>query len=90
LTGDGNQNGRPVTGDAWSALSRVSGTEGASSQMRNPTERGNPRGMGMSAQRFRDTVEVPEVPEVQESRVTGSSGNTGKGAFVTLSGGARG
>ena len=90
LTGDGNQNGRPVTGDAWSALSRVSGTEGASSQKRNPTERGNPRGMGMSAQRFRDTVEVPSVPEVQDSRVTGSSGNTGKGAFVTLSGGARG
>lgn len=87
LTGDGNQNGRPVTGDAWSALSRVSGTEGASSQMRNPTERGNPRGMGMNALRFRDTVEAPEIPD---SRVTGSSGNTGKGAFVTLSGGARG
>lgn len=87
LTGDGNQNGRPVTGDAWSALSRVSGTEGASSQMRNPTERGNPRGMGMSALRFRDTVEAPEI---KDSLVTGSSGNTGKGAFVTLSGGARG
>lgn len=87
LTGDGNQNGRPVTGDAWSALSRVSGTEGASSQTRNPTERGNPRGMGMNALRFRDTVEAPEIPD---SRVTGSSGNTGKGAFVTLSGGARG
>ena len=87
LTGDGNQNGRPVTGDAWSALSRVSGTEGASSQMRNPTERGNPRGMGMNALRFRDTVEAPEI---KDSLVTGSSGNTGKGAFVTLSGGARG
>lgn len=87
LTGEGNQDGRPVTGDAWSAMSRVSGTEGASSQSRNPTVRGNARGMGMNAQVFRDVVEHPVAPE---SRITGSSGSTSKGAMVTLSGGARG
>ncbi len=87
LTGEGNQNGRPVTGDAWSAQSRVTGTEGASSLTRNPSARGNPRGMGVNAQVFRATVEHPAVPE---SRITGSSGSTSKGAIVTLSGGARG
>jgi hypothetical protein len=87
LTGEGNQSGRPVTGDAWGAMSRVSGTEGVSSQSRNPTVRGNPRGMGMNATLFRETIERPAP---QESRITGSSGTTNKGAAVTLSGGARG
>ena len=87
LTGEGNQSGRQVTGDAWGAMSRVSGTEGASSQSRNPTVRGNPRGMGMNATLFRETIERPAP---QESRITGSSGTTNKGAAVTLSGGARG
>ncbi|MDO9227212.1 MAG: CsoS2 family carboxysome shell protein [Pseudomonadota bacterium] len=87
LTGEGSQDGRRVTGDAWSALSRVSGTEGASSLTRNPTERGNPRGMGMNAQHFREVIEHPAP---KESRITGSSGTTSKGAAVTLSGGARG
>ena len=87
LTGEGSQSGRNVTGDAWGALSRVTGTEGASSNARNSSARGNPRGMGMNAVRFRDETETPPVPE---SRITGSSGNTGRGALVTLSGGARG
>lgn len=87
LTGEGSQSGREITGDAWNAKSRVTGTEGASSQARNPSERGQPRGMGMNAVRFREQVEpVPAPP----SRITGSSGNTGAGAVVTLSGGARG
>ena len=87
VTGEGSQDGRAVTGDAWSGLSRVSGTEGASSQSRNLTERGNPRGMGMNASRFKEEAEPPAVPD---SRITGSSGSTGRGALVTLSGGARG
>ena len=87
LTGEGSQTGRPVTGDAWGALSRVTGTEGASSQMRNMSERGMPRGMGVNARHFNEVIEHPEIPE---SRITGSSGNTGKGATVTYSGGARG
>ena len=87
VTGEGSQAGREVTGDAWSGLSRVSGTEGASSQSRNPSTRGNPRGMAASAARFRDEVERPAV---SDSHITGSAGNTGRGALVTLSGGARG
>lgn len=87
LTGEGSQAGREITGDAWNAKSRVTGTEGASSHARNPSERGQPRGMGMNAVRFRDQIEPTPVPP---SRITGSSGNTGAGALVTLSGGARG
>ncbi|MFZ0107426.1 MAG: CsoS2 family carboxysome shell protein [Thiobacillus sp.] len=87
LTGEGSQAGRAVTGDAWDAMSKVTGTEGASSLSRNPSARGNPRGMGMNAALFREVVEHPAVPD---SRITGSSGNSGKGALVTLSGGARG
>jgi hypothetical protein len=86
LTGEGSQAGTPITGDAWDAASRVTGTEGTSSLARNMSQRGQPRGEVANARRFRE-VEHPEVPE---SRVTGSSGNTGKGAVVTLSGGARG
>lgn len=88
VTGEGSQSGRPVTGDAWSGLSRVSGTEGASTLSRNLSERGNPRGMGMNATRFKE--EKVEPPVVPDSRITGSAGNTGRGALVTLSGGARG
>ena len=87
LTGEGSQAGRAVTGDAWDAMSKVTGTEGASTLSRNPSARGNPRGVGMNAQLFRETVERPAIPD---SRITGSSGNSGLGAMVTLSGGARG
>jgi hypothetical protein len=87
LTGEGSQAGRQITGDAWNAMSRVTGTEGASSQARNPSERGSPRGAGANAARFREEVEPAEVPP---SRITGSAGNAGGGALVTLSGGARG
>ncbi|MEW5891568.1 MAG: CsoS2 family carboxysome shell protein [Pseudomonadota bacterium] len=86
LTGEGSQSGRPITGDAWHAQSRVTGTEGASSLARNISLRGQPRGAGADARQFRE-IERPGVPE---SRITGSSGNTGRGALVTLSGGARG
>ena len=89
LTGEGSQAGRAVTGDAWDAMSKVTGTEGASTLSRNPTVRGNPRGMGMNALRFRDEVVEAQVPPVPDSRITGSAGNTGKGSLVTLSGGAR-
>ncbi len=86
LTGEGNQQGPRITGDAWNAQSRVTGTEGASVLARNSSLRGQPRGSGVDARAFRE-IERPEVPE---SRITGSAGNTGKGAVVTLSGGARG
>jgi len=87
LTGEGSQCGVRITGDAWSSSGRVTGTEGASSFTRNPSQRGEPRATGgVSARALRD---VPR-PEVKPSRVTGSSGNTERGATVTLSGGARG
>jgi hypothetical protein len=86
LSGDGSQTGVGITGDAWGAQTRVTGTEGASSASRNVSLRGQPRGAGVGAQQFRE-IERPAVPE---SRITGSAGTTGRGATVTLSGGARG
>jgi len=86
LSGEGSQQGRPVSGDAWNATTRVTGTEGASSVVRNLSLRGQTRGAGVNAARFRE-IERPPVPD---SVVTGSSGNTRKGATVTVSGGARG
>lgn len=85
LTGEGREISR-ITGDAWHAQTRVTGTEGASSLARNSSLRGQPRGTGVNAQVFRE-IERVEVPE---SRITGSAGNSSKGAVVTLSGGARG
>ncbi len=86
LSGEGSQQGTKVSGDVWLDKSRVTGTEGTSSLMRNLSMRGQPRGTGANAATFRE-VERPEVPA---SRVTGSSGNTERGAPVTVSGGARG
>ncbi len=86
LSGEGSQQGVRISGDVWLEKSRVTGTEGASSLARNPSVRGQPRGVGSNAATFRE-VERPEIPS---SRVTGSSGNTERGATVTVSGGARG
>ena len=86
LTGEGSQSGALISGTAWQTSGRVTGTEGTSSLARNPSQRGEGRGQGMTARQFRKTERV----EQPESRVTGSSGNTAKGAAVTLSGGARG
>lgn len=85
LSGEGSQVGTRVTGDAWHAESRVTGTEGASSLVRNMSQRGESRGFGANAQQFRE-IERPIIPE---SRVTGSAGSAAKGAVVTGSGGAR-
>jgi hypothetical protein len=86
VSGEGNQQGRRVSGDAWQAHPRVTGTEGASSLARNPSQRGQPRGAGSSAVGFRN-LERPDVPE---SVITGSAGSARRGAAVTVSGGARG
>ena len=86
LTGEGSESGRKITGDSWDASTRVTGTEGTSSLARNMSQRGQPRGEGANARRFRE-IEQPPAPE---SRITGSAGNFGKGPLVTLSGGARG
>ena len=84
ITGEGRE--RSITGDAWDRSGRITGTEGHSATRRNPTLRGDPRGNGVSARAFREV----EHPAPATSRITGSSGNSGAGATVTLSGGARG
>ncbi|SFU81613.1 Carboxysome shell peptide mid-region [Nitrosomonas eutropha] len=86
LSGEGSQQGTRISGDAWNTNTRVTGTEGSSSRVRNPSMRGQPRGVGVNAVKFRE-LERPDVPE---SVITGSSGNTGRGATITVSGGARG
>jgi len=86
VSGEGNQQGRRISGDAWNADPRVSGTEGTSSLARNPSQRGQPRGVGSSAAGFRN-LERPEIPDAV---ITGSAGSARRGAAVTVSGGARG
>ncbi|MEW5835428.1 MAG: CsoS2 family carboxysome shell protein [Pseudomonadota bacterium] len=85
LTGEGGQSGARVSGDAWTNSGRVTGTEGASAQARNPSQRGQPRGSAMNAARMREV----ERPQPAPSPVTGSAGSTSRGAAVTVSGGAR-
>jgi hypothetical protein len=86
ITGEGREAGPRITGDDWARSGRVTGTEGRWAQSRNPTLRGGGRGMGASAWANKE-IERPEVPM---AKVTGSSGNAGKGAVITVSGGARG
>ena len=75
-----------ITGDGWDRSSKVTGTEGQWAAQRNPSLRGQKHESPMSAMSFRPSKEMEEVPQ---SPITGSSGNTGQGAKVTLSGGAR-
>ena len=86
VTGEGSQSGTQVTGDAWHSQSRVTGTEGGSVMGRNPSMRGQSRGQGMNASQFKGA----ERQTAPQSPITGSAGNTGRGAVVTVSGGARG
>lgn len=86
ITGEGRDEGARITGDDWARNERITGTEGRWAQGRNVTLRGEGRGMGASAWANKG-IEKPEVPL---AKVTGSSGNAGKGAVITVSGGARG
>jgi hypothetical protein len=86
ITGEGREAGRKITGDDWARSGSVTGTEGRWAQGRNPTLRGATRAAGASAWANK-AIERPEVPM---AKVTGSSGNAGKGAVITVSGGARG
>ncbi|MDP2834371.1 MAG: CsoS2 family carboxysome shell protein [Pseudomonadota bacterium] len=87
ITGEGREDGTRITGDNWARGGRVTGTEGRWAQGRNLTLRGETRAMMAGAWSNKE-LERPEAPP--PSKVTGSSGNSGKGAMVTLSGGARG
>jgi hypothetical protein len=86
ITGEGREDGERITGDDWARSGRVTGTEGRWAQGRNPTLRGEARAMAAGAWGNKDR-ERPEAPP--PARVTGSSGNAGKGAMITVSGGAR-
>lgn len=86
ITGDGREAGTKITGDDWARSGRVTGTEGRWAQSRNPTLRGEVRNMTPFA-RANKEVERVEVPP---AKVTGASGNSAKGAMITVSGGARG
>jgi len=85
ITGEGISAGLKITGDDWDRGDRVTGTEGTSALIRNPSRRGPM--MPMAAAMAKERPEgVPEPV----SKVTGGTGNTEKGALVTYSGGARG
>lgn len=86
VTGEGREAGFAITGAAWRRDGSTTGTEGVSAARRNPTQRGDTRGMAMQAL----TSKVNEHAQVPPSRVTGSSGNTAAGSTITYSGGARG
>jgi hypothetical protein len=86
ITGDGRDSIR-ITGDDWGRSQRMTGTEGQWAQARNPTLRGMQQAMAMSNAHTNKGLER-EVPP--PAKVTGSSGNSGKGPVITVSGGARG
>jgi len=84
VTGEGLTSGLTVTGDDWDRGERVTGTEGRSAARRNLTMRGPVNAMpSVVAKRNEETPPT-------DSKVTGGSGNTEKGAMITVSGGARG
>jgi hypothetical protein len=87
ITGEGMDGGTRITGNDWNRGDRVTGTEGQSASGRNPSWRGaTPSRAAPDA--------APRAARVTERAsdflVTGSSGNTERGARVTVSGGARG
>jgi hypothetical protein len=90
ITGEGQDAGPKISGDDWERGDRVTGTEGTSAQIRNPSSR-NPSRRGPTVPMAAAMAQGrPEgVPE-PVSKVTGGSGNTDKGALITYSGGARG
>ena len=84
VTGEGQDAGLKITGDDWERNESVTGTEGRSSKLRNPTMR-----QGMANAMNVEPKRNEELP-VPNSKVTGGSGNTEKGSLITYSGGARG
>lgn len=84
VTGEGMELSMKITGNDWNRGDRVTGTEGTSAVKRNPTRRGPISAMSTTAPKRNEEVERSDI------KVTGGSGNTDKGAPVTLSGGARG
>lgn len=77
--------GSVITGDGWDRGTKVTGTDGPWATQRNPSIRGMQGQSPMGASNYRPN----SMEEVPQSPITGSAGNTGEGAKVTLSGGAR-
>lgn len=86
VTGEGREAGFAITGADWQRSGKITGTEGNAVMLRNPTQRGEGRGMAMPFPALKESAHVPVPP----SKVTGSSGNTTSGSTITYSGGARG
>ncbi len=84
ITGEGQDAGLKITGNDWERNQHVTGTEGRSAKLRNPTIR-----LGLADAKKVDQKRNEELP-VPSSKVTGGSGNTEKGSLITYSGGARG
>ncbi len=84
ITGEGQSAGLNITGDDWARGDSVTGTEGASSRRRNPTQLGRMTAMPAFEVKRNEEIAKPDF------LITGSSGNTRDGQLVTFSGGARG
>lgn len=84
VTGEGMDVGMKITGNDWNRGERVTGTEGSSAAKRNPTRRGPVSAMPSTEPKRNVDVISSDIS------VTGGSGNTEKGAPITVSGGARG
>ncbi|MCB1736193.1 MAG: carboxysome shell protein [Gammaproteobacteria bacterium] len=85
VTGEGISAGLKITGDDWDRGDRVTGTEGMSAQVRNPSRRGPQQPMASAMAQGRSEATPQPV-----SKVTGASGNYEGGSLITFSGGARG
>jgi hypothetical protein len=85
ITGEGQDSGLRITGDDWERGEHVTGTEGASALVRNPSRKG-----AVSAMTHKTLREEKQEAPMPVSRVTGSSGNYEDGSLITYSGGARG
>ncbi|MEJ5231105.1 MAG: CsoS2 family carboxysome shell protein [Geminicoccaceae bacterium] len=87
ITGEGRTQGFRITGDAWRDDPRVTGTEGTSAAVRNPSERDGERKTFAHSSVFKGKGK----DEPPRKLVTGVIGWTPKSAaIVTLSGGAQG
>lgn len=87
ITGEGRMEGPAITGGAWGANTRITGTEGCTARERNPSERaGKPQAFA-NASLFKGKGNH-EAPTQHVTGMVGWSAKTA--ARVTLSGGAQG
>jgi len=89
ISGEGQDTGLNITGDDWGRGKHVTGTEGMSATIRNPTMRAS-NSMAAMAEMAAIAQKRNEEMAIPSSKVTGGSGNTEKGSLITYSGGARG